>query len=117
MPLLLALLVFDLRAFTLRETAAGVSSKGQRFTVLTLLCLILLLGFGEFVAVQVLAEGETTDGARDAVLTAFFAGGLLLILGILEAALKPLFSEYARAITVVSNGIVVLAVTGWLLFN
>jgi hypothetical protein len=114
-PLLVGLLAFELRAFTLRESAGGGSTKPQRFTVLTTLCLILLLGLGEVAAIHVLAKGTETIGARTAVLTALFAGGLLLVLGILEAAVKPLFTERARLIAVVSNATVVLAVAGWLL--
>lgn len=114
-PLFLGFVAFDLKVFARGESASREWQSSQIATTLTALLLIALLVLGEVAAIAVLAQGAASDGAHSAVLSALFAGGLLLVVGVVELTLRPLSGEGSRAVPIASNAIVVLAVAGWLL--
>lgn len=115
-PLFLGLLAFELRAFAHDEPSRREPQTRQvATTIFTSLLLIAMLVLGEVAAIAVLAHGAASDGAHAAVLSALFAGGLLLVLAIVESTVRPLFGEGSRTVPIATNAIVVLAVAGWLL--
>jgi hypothetical protein len=112
-PLFLGFLAFELRAFAANETMRGAGKRANLLTIATSVLLIGLLSLGEFVAIRVLARGVATAAARTAVVTAMFAGGLLLTLGIVEGSIGSLSDSYRGVARIASSALLVIAVALW----
>lgn len=116
-PLFLGFLAFELRAFAADEALREAGKTASSFTVATCVLLICLLALGEFAAIHVLARGAATKAARSAVLTAMFAGGLLLTLGIIESSVGSLFRSRPGTMRIASSTVLIFAISAWLLLS
>lgn len=111
-PLLFAVLAFELRSFAIPEGREGVLAIMHAATPILLLGLLVL---GEVAAIHALAIGCGSTAARRAVLAALFAGGMVICISMVGTVMQSLLTS--SAIDATKNVIVVGAVAAWLLFS
>jgi fumarate reductase subunit D len=114
-PLLFGFLAFEARSFAIDESARESGARATLASVLGAVIVLVLLFFGEFTALYALAHGRGSPAASTAVSTALFGGGLMLMLAIIQAALRPLAREHPGALRTLSSAGVVIGVALWLL--
>jgi hypothetical protein len=123
-PLLFVVLVFEFRALASEVQTHSISWFGtarhatRRSTdavlhVASSVLLLLLLAIGEATALEVLMSEDPSPKKGEVVAAALFGGGLVVVLGILEALASPLLK--GRNFRVVTNGLLVAAIAAWLL--
>lgn len=115
LPLLLGLIVFELRASVLRAEAPSPRSVSGYVQVAAPVLVVALLVTGEVAAVYALAEGQGSDDSRRAVMTALFGGGLVLVLSIVEVIFRPIASRRETRVEVCRNVVLIAVIAVWLL--
>jgi hypothetical protein len=115
-PLLLGFLAFELRSFALREAVLAGPPSAKALPIASSVLVIMLLALGEVAAVSALGRGMPSQDLRLSVLTALFAGGLALLVGLVERILEPLLGEGSVVLSTFANALIVVGVAGWLLF-